>query len=301
MANRHLSRSIAMQSLFEWDFHGGDKANVRNIVNRNRQEFAPGIEDSCFADDLVSGVIAKQKKLDEIIEKAAPDWPLDKIALVDRNVLRVGLYELLFADRQEVPARVAINEAIEMAKTFGGENSGRFVNGVLGTIYKELGEPGKDEIPLKKKRVKDIPYEQMPIEKLGGAVVYTREGGQLELAFVHDMFGYWTLSKGRIENAEDSRAATVREIKEEISLDIKIVEDLTTNEYIASHPEKGKLRKQVHYYLAEAKDKNALHLTKQEGLNNAGWFPLAEIPDLKMYDDVVPIVTKAIKLLTAKK
>lgn len=299
MANRHLSRSIVVQSLFEWDFHGLDDRRLPETVTRNLQEFGPGLDEREFIDRLVAGVVKKRSQLDGIIEKAAPDWPIDKIALVDRNVLRVGLYELLFSERAEVPARVAINEAIEIAKTFGGENSGRFVNGVLGTIYKELGEPGKDEVPAKKRRIKDIPYDQMPIEQLGGAVIYSREGGKLELALVHDMFGYWTLSKGHVRADETPELGTKREVAEEISLDIEIKKDLSTNEYIASDPEKGKIRKQVHYYLGEAKDKNALKLTKQEGLNDAKWFPLSEIPDLRMYDDILPIVTRAIKLLSA--
>jgi transcription antitermination factor NusB len=132
--------------------------------------------DSSFVTEPTNNVLAKRPDLDKIIEKAAPDWPLDKISVVDRNVLRMGLYELLFADREEVPAKVAINEAIELAKTFGGENSGKFVNGVLGSVYKELGEPGKDAVAKKKKKIEDIPYEQMPIQNLGGAVVYARKG-----------------------------------------------------------------------------------------------------------------------------
>ena len=99
---------------------------------------------------LVEGVIKKQKDLDRIIEKAAPDWPIEKISMVDRNILRIGLFELLFADRGEVPAKVAINEAIELAKQFGGENSSRFVNGVLGAVYKEIGEPGKEQGAVQK-------------------------------------------------------------------------------------------------------------------------------------------------------
>ncbi len=102
---------------------------------------------------MLSGVINKQKIIDEIIEKAAPGWPIDKISAVDRNVLRIGLYELLFGDRKEVPPKVAINEAIELAKSFGGENSSRFVNGVLGGVYKEIGEPGKDDVGKKKQKI----------------------------------------------------------------------------------------------------------------------------------------------------
>ena len=156
MANRHLSRSVVLQALFEWDFSGQPDKQVSAIIARDVKEFAPGLNDISFMEDLMKGILAKRTDLDDIIVKAAPDWPLDKISPVDRNVLRLGLYELLFSDRGEVPAKVAINEAIELAKTFGGETSGRFVNGVLGAVYKELGEPGKDDAPLKKK-IAEVP------------------------------------------------------------------------------------------------------------------------------------------------
>src|SRR3989344_911889 len=136
MANRHLSRSIVLQTLFELDFNGEGKSaplkspQAGDMLRRNAQEFAPGMGDFSFMERLLEGILNKQKDLDLIIEKAAPEWPLPKISVVDRNVLRLGLYELLYADRKEVPPKVAINEAIELAKTFGGENSGKFVNGV---------------------------------------------------------------------------------------------------------------------------------------------------------------------------
>ena len=145
MANRHLSRSIAMQTLYEWDFNGGKESKIEEILERNINEFAAGLEDDKFAKDLIIGVLENRKKIDEIITKTAPEWPLEQISLVDRNVLRLGIYELLFGKREEVPPKVAINEAIELAKSFGGETSGKFVNGVLGTIYRAIGEPGKDE------------------------------------------------------------------------------------------------------------------------------------------------------------
>ncbi|MBI2624990.1 MAG: transcription antitermination factor NusB [Candidatus Nealsonbacteria bacterium] len=138
MASRHLSRSIAMQSLYEWDFYGKKPEALKRIVERNIQEFGPGLEDPNFIWQLVNGVVDHLPKLDKVIEKAAPEWPLEQITIVDRNVLRVGLYELLYASKEEVPPKVAINEAIELAKNFGGENSGKFINGVLGTVYREI-------------------------------------------------------------------------------------------------------------------------------------------------------------------
>lgn len=134
-----------MQSLFEWDFHGKDSSVLPGVIERNKEEFGPGLDEEYqFIDRLVTGTIDNLGQIDLIIEKAAPAWPLQQITAVDRAVLRLGLYELLFGSRDEVPPKVAINEAIELAKAFGGESSGKFVNGVLGTVYREIGEPGKE-------------------------------------------------------------------------------------------------------------------------------------------------------------
>jgi len=115
------------------------------MVEKNMAEFGPGLDGADFIWRLVKGVLDNLPKLDKIIEKSAPEWPLDQITIIDRNILRLGLYELLFGDRKEVPPKVAINEAIELAKGFSGESSGKFVNGVLSTVYREIGEPQKDE------------------------------------------------------------------------------------------------------------------------------------------------------------
>jgi 8-oxo-dGTP pyrophosphatase MutT (NUDIX family) len=248
--------------------------------------------------ELLKGVLERTGDLDLVITKAAPEWPLERIAPVDRNVLRLGLYELLFADREKVPAKVAINEAIELAKSYGGENSGRFVNGVLGAVYKELGEPGKDEVSKKKK---DIPYDQMPVQKLGGAIVYATHHNELYLALVHDIFGHWTLSKGKIGDApeianESVEDGTIREIKEELGLDIKIIEKVGENEYVASDPETGKKRKHVTYFLAESLFTD-ITLEQKGGLDDARWFKLQDALDLNFYEDMLPIVAKAVQRL----
>lgn len=145
MANRHLSRSIAMQSLYEWDFHQRPTDRLKTIIKHNIEEFAPGMEDPSFVYDLVQGVGEHAREIDECIQTMAPDWPLDAITTVDRNILRLGVYELRYSHAPDVPPKVAINEAIELAKTFGGASSGKFVNGILGAIYKTMGEPRKDE------------------------------------------------------------------------------------------------------------------------------------------------------------
>ncbi len=155
MSSRHLARSIVIQSLYEWDFRNKTQKELKDILNRNIKELGADEDDVKFINSLVGGVMKNKLKIDNIIEKAAPEWPLEQITVVDRNVLRIGLYELLFGDRKEVPPKVAINEAIELAKTFGGDSSGKFINGVLGTVYREIGEPGKDEgAPRKEKEEK---------------------------------------------------------------------------------------------------------------------------------------------------
>ena len=137
MATRHLARSIVLQSLYEWDFFD-QRENLDAILERNLAEFGPGIDEPEFAKKIAGGVHEHIKALDAVIAKAAPEWPLERIAIIDRNALRIGLYELLYANPEEVPPKVAINEAIEIVKNYGGPNSGKFINGVLGTVFKEL-------------------------------------------------------------------------------------------------------------------------------------------------------------------
>ena len=140
MANRHLSRTIAMQSLFAWDFNNKNK-ELQQVVAENFSNFAPSFNDDGFAEELAMGVSANIEKIDGYIKKYAPEWPIDQITVIDRNVLRLGIYELVFSE--SIPPKVAINEAIEVAKNFGGESSGKFINGVLGSIYKDIPEEEK--------------------------------------------------------------------------------------------------------------------------------------------------------------
>jgi ADP-ribose pyrophosphatase YjhB (NUDIX family) len=212
-------------------------------------------------------------------------------------VLRIGLYELLFGSREDVPPKVAINEAIELAKSFGGENSGKFVNGVLGAVYKEIGEPGKEDYSNKSKRNEPIDPEKLPRELLSGAVVYAKAGEEYYLALVHDIFGHWTLSKGHIQDGETEEVGTIRSIKEELSIDIAIIEKIGENEYIASHPEKGKLRKHVSYFLAEAAMQQLVLEEGKGGLDDAKWFKFTDLVDLNLYDDILPLITKAVNRL----
>jgi N utilization substance protein B len=142
MSNRHLARTIAMQSLYEWDFNKLSEEELSALVMRNLKEFAPDFDDNGFTMHTVKGVVNHIDEINKLITTYAPEWPLEQITVVDRNVLRIGIYELKFSSG-EIPPKVAINEAIELAKSFGGESSGKFINGVLGTIYKEMVKRGE--------------------------------------------------------------------------------------------------------------------------------------------------------------
>ena len=174
MSNRHLCRALALQSLYEWDFYGGS-LNAVEILKRNIKEFSPDLDEKEFAERIVAGVIENQNTIDGAITKFATDWPLPKITTVDRNVIRIGTFELTYT--HEIPSKVAINEAIELAKTFGGESSGKFVNGVLGAVYrdqiakgvvkesdkpKEQKESHKEEEKRHKNEGTEVPKEESP-------------------------------------------------------------------------------------------------------------------------------------------
>lgn len=144
-ANRHLGRIIALQTLYEQEFRlscGDEKLDVQEILDRNIRRYRDTIEDQAFITELVNGVLKEQAKLDAILQPVAPDWPIDQIARMDRIILRMGVYELLHVSA--TPHKVAINEAVELAKAFGSENSSKFVNGVLGTVQRQQHP---DEVP----------------------------------------------------------------------------------------------------------------------------------------------------------
>ncbi|MGB0925076.1 MAG: NUDIX domain-containing protein, partial [Minisyncoccia bacterium] len=189
------------------------------------------------------------------------------------------------------------NEAIELAKRFGGAKSSRFINGVMGAVYRELGEPGKDD---EASRAQDsVPYDQMPIDQKGAAVVYSIDvHGVMRIGMVHDIFGYWTLSKGGIEEGETAEQGTIREVKEETNWDVVLVEKLGDNEYIAHHPKRGPVRKQVQYFLAKSEHTKPTLEEGSGGLDDVRWFELGELSDLNIYDDVSKMLIKSIQILT---
>lgn len=142
MSHRHLARSIAMQVLYQWDFRGKPTAALPAIIDEMMREFGVGVEDEKdYVTATVTGVIDHLEEIDAEVQTHAPHWPLEQMAIVDRNILRIGVYEMRFA--KEIPDKVAINEAVEIAKTYGGPTSGKFVNGVLGAMYTDRQEDSR--------------------------------------------------------------------------------------------------------------------------------------------------------------
>jgi N utilization substance protein B len=299
MSTRHIARTIALQTLFELDMRGSlsdSSENVDAIIIRNTAEFGEGIKDTSFTKSIVTNALSRRITIDDIITRAAPDWPLEKIGVIDRNILRIGLAELLFGDRSQVPPKVAIDEAIELAKAYAGDTSGKFVNGVLGAIYKEMGEPEKTQTTKSKKDH----LESSKREFLAGAVVVTRKEGILSVALVHDVFGYWTLPKGHVDQNESPEAGVAREIKREIGTAITVIDSLGENEYIANKPDQGKVVKHVVYYLTTTED-HTIALEKKGGLDEVKWFAFTDVPTLRMYDDIKPLVERALTTVKTKK
>lgn len=138
-SNRHLGRIIALQTLYEQDFRleaGDVKFDLQEILQRNIDRYQEMVDDTDFIAQLVNGVTKHAADLDAKLQPIAPEWPIDQIARMDRVILRMGLYELTYHDK-DVPPKVVINEAVELAKAFGGENSSKFINGVLGTVMRQ--------------------------------------------------------------------------------------------------------------------------------------------------------------------
>lgn len=287
MSTRHTLRGIVAQTMYELDMNESlnlTDSGYKAVLKRNVDEFAPDTKDLSFAENLLTEVLSRLVTLDELIKKAAPEWPIEKINVMDRNILRVGLCELLFSDRSNVPPKVAIDEAIEIAKEFSGEVSGKFVNGVLGAVYKEMGEPNKDE--TSKKEIKT--------ENLVGVVLFSEADGEKYIGMVHDIFGKWTICKSKITVEENPDESVSRIVKKEFGIaDAQMIEQIGQNDYIAHSPEKGKVRKIVSYFIASS-DFVEPNVEKGKGLDDAKWFKISEISTLPIYEDMRSILNTGI-------
>jgi len=293
MASRHLSRSIVLQSIYEWDFYEKKERDLDLILKRNIKKFGPDLENLDFINKLVQGILKNLSKIDKLIGVSAPERPIEQISIIDRNILRIGLFELLYAKKEEVPPKVAINEAIELAKNFGGENSSKFINGVLGTVFKEI--PGYKE-------GEDASNRRVIGETLAAAFVFQKKDGVYQIVLVLDIFGYWTFPKGHKENEEEIEETIKREITEETGLkEVKIIKKLGERSYMAKDPEKGRIKRNVTDFLVEAFGNTELKIEKSPGIKDGKWFNIDEALELKRYPDAEESFQKAISYLGENK
>lgn len=284
MANRHLARTIALQTLYEWDFNKG-KREVEQIVEQNKKEFAPDFDDQGFSLELVKNVIQNEKTIDALISRFAPEWPLDQITTTDRNVLRLGIYELKLCD--EIPPKVAINEAIELAKAFGGDASGKFVNGVLGSIYKEMIGQGEKQ-SLSSQGIKEV--------SAGGVIYRSAEDGYY-FVLILDAYDKWTFPKGHVDGDENPEEAALREIREETGLEkMLLVEYLGETEVKVHRPSEKPFRKLIKYFLVKAMSEE-LRVPQTSELKDVRWFSRQEVLEKLGYENAKEIFVKGLEKL----
>lgn len=284
MSNRHLARTLVLQSLFQWDFNNRTE-NLEEILRNNQREFAPEFDDQNFSKELLEKIVDRIQKLDDLIAKYAPDWPLEQITVTDRNVLRIGIFELKFS--LEIPPKVAINEAIELAKTYGSEASGKFINGVLGSVFKDMRDKGEK---------KDFEKEEAR-EFSAGGVVFAEVNGHYEFALVLDAYDKWTFPKGHIETNEDKEKAALREVAEEIGVHQSIsLGYLGSIDIKVNEPNKKPFPKTIYYYLLKT-EKQPLTITAEPEVKEARWMDKNEANKIISYENAKKIFNAALKKL----
>ena len=284
MANRHLARTLTLQTLFEWDFYNGER-NPDEILGYILKEFAPDFDDEGFSQNLLHKILEKKKEIDTLIVAFAPEWPLDQITMIDRNVLRIGVFELKFAE--DIPPKVAINEAIELAKTFGGPSSGKFINGVLGSIYKEMIQQGE----------KQSPESQGIKEVSAGGLVYRIENGQLRFALILDAYNKWTFPKGHVDSVESLEKAAAREISEEIGItNLQLIAPLGEAELKVHRTGESSFRKLVHYFLFKTHEEK-LTVPNVAELHDARWFTKEQAEEILTYNQNKEMFAKALEII----
>lgn len=284
MSTRHIARTIVLQSLFEWDFNNGKK-KPEDILKHIKKEFTPEFDDKDFAINLIKNVIDNKKKIDKLIIKFAPEWPLEQITNVDRNILRIGVYELKLDEN--IPPKVAINEAIELAKTFGGDASSKFVNGVLGSVYKKMVEKGEKQ-SLSEQGIKEIS---------SGGMIYRKENDNYFFCLILDAYNKWTFPKGHVEKGESLEETAKRELKEETGLSkLDIKKYLGETEIKVHTPGKKSFRKLIKYFLIETKEEKLIIPGTKE-LQDVRWFSKSEALDTIGYSNAKIIFDKGLKEL----
>ena len=277
MYNRHLTRSILLQSLYahDWQPNLSEKEEVQNMSDI-MEEYAPGIDRPRYIETMYLDIVKKLPLIDQVLAKAAPKFPLSEMNRVDKNILRIGIYELVFGDYDEVPPKAAINEAVELARAFSGGKSKPFINGVLGSVFEELGLPNTMFKRAKKTEEKEEEIvKEIPLESKAGAMVYAVKDDKIFIMLSYDVFGKWSFTKGDVIEGETKESAVARIVKDERGIDIAVGEEIGTQEYLAFYPDRGEIKKQVVYFLGESKEctePNFEHASS--GIRAAKWYAL---------------------------
>ena len=287
MSTRHIARTIVLQSLFEWDFNNGQK-EITETLKHVKKEFTPEFDDQNFSLNLIKNIIKNKKEIDKLITKFAPEWPLNQITNVDRNILRIGVYELKLD--KEIPPKVAINEAIELAKAFGGDASSKFINGVLGSVYKKMIEGGEKQ-SLASQGIKEI--------SSGGMIYYKKNDGYY-FCLILDAYNKWTFPKGHVEKGESLEETALRELEEETGLNkLKIKKYLGETEIKVHKPNKKSFRKLIKYFLIEAQE-NKIIIPNTKEIKDVRWFSKKESLDTLGYNNAKEIFNKGLKEMAQK-
>lgn len=283
---RSTLREMVFKALYIADFNNiSDSQKVKYIFDQitKDENIQQTREEEIYIKKTLEGTLAHRKDIDKMLSVVASDWPLEKMAMVDRNILRLGVFEILFGKDISVPQKVAISEAIELAKRYGGNASGSFVNGVLGTILRELKLPTEESLNSSKKMV--------------GSFVFSMRGDIPYFALIRDMKNKWTVPKGKVLEKESFQDAVSRVTREEIGIEVSPLHQIGKNMYFTHTPE-GTVRKDVTYFLSKG-EYAPLNLKESNGLKEVGWFTVEEFNTLPTYKNVKEIFEGATKTVTS--
>ena len=273
LSTRHLSRILVLQSLYEWHFDSS--VDPESILDRNIETSGYKV-DRDFCIKIIGGVVTNQQKIDDIVVKTAPEWPLNQIAIIDLSILRLSIYELILDD--EVPPKAVINEAVELGKAFGGENSGKFINGVLGTVY----------------RMSEKFIDDQTVISAGG-IVYRKHEGEILYLAIKNAYGKWTFPKGKVDEPETWQEAAVREIREETGIEeAEILGELGEVKFTDKSGD-SPIKKTIHFYLIKTEQEH----TSPEPIKvlEAKFMNEADLRAKIGYPNLIELIDKAVKII----
>lgn len=306
MLTRSNSRQLALQTLFVLenrffvsDYEQNQNLDVEKISEVYSYIFKDFYEEKSsgadeFSKELVLGVVKNLKQIDEYIEKFAKNWSVEKTAIVDKNILRIAVFELLLSNN-EMPGRVVINEAIEIAKKYGHKKSYLFVSGLLGTLYEKMNLKEKDDM------LNSLPKKTTEKKKVG-ALCYFYKNEKLRFLLVHNIFGKWTLPKGSVEEDFDNINDALNSVLgNKLNIKGQTGEMIGKNEYSSVKDTRNIVKKDIVYFVFEVTNPDEVKVNrKSEGLNNVKWFSEENLSEVDTYDDLRELIKKGVEIIKKK-